>query len=241
MRSCRRWSILRWGLIGHQTPGVQAPRAGGPAMQAAALGPAGAGVGQFHAARGAVAQRRLGQGDVFAGARAGVGQALIHQPRQGGFVEMAALGLPGGRFVGHQAAIGQLLQDALVGAGHAARGVHVFDAHQPAAALRAHVQPAGQRCHQRPGMQRASGRWGKAADDHGLRQARCRGGGRRLKDSSQRARAARARSSPDTKACSTRLPRHQSPHRPTCSRASHTKGWPSGVSVCAWCHSWACA
>ena len=57
-----------------------------------------------------------------------------------------------------QAALGQLLQDALIGARHTAGRVHIFDAHQPVACVGAGVQPAGQRRHQRACMQKAGRR-----------------------------------------------------------------------------------
>jgi hypothetical protein len=60
-----------------------------------------------------------------------------------------------------QAALGQLLQDVLVGAGLAARWVDVFDAHQPGAAMGAGIQPAGQGGDQRARVQRAGGEGAK--------------------------------------------------------------------------------
>ena len=110
---------------------IQPPGAGGFAPQTVS---AGAGVDG-----GAVPGHGLGRFDLFARAAAGVGPALVHQGLQGGSVVLAALALPQHRAIGQQAAGCQLLQDGLVGPGHAARCVHVFDAHEPSACVGAGV------------------------------------------------------------------------------------------------------
>ncbi len=102
-------------------------------------------------------------GDVGAGAGAAIGLTLGDEVLQRLGIARAALALPHRRRIGQQAAGGQLLQDELVGAGHAARAVDVFDAHQPGAAMRAGVQPGGQGRHQRAGVQRAGVRGREAA------------------------------------------------------------------------------
>jgi hypothetical protein len=50
-------------------------------------------------------------------------------------VGAAALRLPQHRRVWYQAAGGELLEDVLVCARHTARGIYIFDAHQPLTAV----------------------------------------------------------------------------------------------------------
>ena len=147
---------------------MQAPCSGWPPAQSTVFWAASSGVGRFCAPRSGVAAGGLRQGNVLAGAGAGVGQARHGQLLQRGLVERPALRLPLRRLVRVQPAGGQLLQDQLVGAGHAARRVHVFHAHQPAPAQRPRVQPTGQRRHQRTRVQRPGGRGGKAANGHAM-------------------------------------------------------------------------
>jgi hypothetical protein len=129
------------GGIGH----LHAPGAALAALQTTLRGPAGAGVDQIPMAGLDAAQRGVGRGDVGPGAGAGVGLARCGQVVQRLLVQRATLALQHRRLVGQQATGGQLLQDQFGGAGHTARRVHVFDAHQPAAAVCAGVQPAGER------------------------------------------------------------------------------------------------
>ena len=142
---------------------MQPPGAGGLGARAAALRAAKAGIGQGLAAHGSVASGGVPAGDVFACAGAGVGQARAFQLRERAGVERAPAGLPCRFFIRQQLAGGQLAQDGLPCAGNAARRVHIFNAHQPAALVRARVQPAGQGRHQRACMQQAGGRGGEAA------------------------------------------------------------------------------
>ena len=97
---------------------MKAPGARCAAVQALA---AGAGVGAFHMA---LVRQALGQQSgryVAPGAGAGVGQLACQQLVQHLLVARVAAGLEPGRFVGQQAAGGQLGQDALGGAALAAR------------------------------------------------------------------------------------------------------------------------
>ena len=103
-------------------------------------------------------------GDLGAGAGAGIGVACGKQLIERALVGFTAPALVDHLAIGVQTAIGQLPQDGLVGAGLAPRCVHVFDAHQPLAAMGARIQPAGQRGHERAGVQRAGGRGREAAD-----------------------------------------------------------------------------
>lgn len=67
------------------------------------------------------------------------------------------------RIAGHPAG-GELLQDELVCARHAAWCVNVFDANQPLPTVGACIKPTGQRSNERARMQRARGRGGKSTD-----------------------------------------------------------------------------
>ena len=136
------------------------PGPGWLALQAVA---AGAGVDQLAMTRARMPSGRQRQRDVLPRAAAGVGAALSDELLQRSLVERAAGRLVQRRFVRPQAAGGQLRHDGGVGTGHATRHVHVFDAQQPASAVRPRVQPTGQRRHQRAGVQRTGGRGGEAA------------------------------------------------------------------------------
>ena len=63
-----------------------------------------------------------------------------------------------------QATGGELLQDGLVRARNAARGVYVFHAHQPLTLVGSGIEPTGQCRYQGARMQRASGGGGEAPD-----------------------------------------------------------------------------
>ena len=105
---------------------------------------AGAGVHQTGMATVTVAHRPARRFDVFARTGAGVGQALRGQVLQRLLVGVGTSRLKQRRLVGHQPDRSQLTQDQGGHGGHAARRVHVFNAHQPLAAVGACIQPAGQ-------------------------------------------------------------------------------------------------
>ena len=88
---------------------------------------------------------------------AGIDRAEGLQACEGRIIEIEALALPGDRFVGFKAKCRKRRQDVLARAGHAARAVDVFHAHDPAALAGTGVQPAAERRHQRTEMQ-VSGR-----------------------------------------------------------------------------------
>ena len=111
-----------------------------------------------------VTQCELGSFDLLAGTCAGVGQVLCDQRVQRLLVQRAALRLPHDGPIGVQTALGQLAQDGLVRPGNAARRVHIFNAHQPGAAVRTRIKPTGQGCHKRTSMQRPCGRRRKTTD-----------------------------------------------------------------------------
>ena len=114
-----------------------------------------------------VARRCDGLLDVAARAAAGVGPMRLgrvagaDQLGKGPLVSGPQLGLVDRRLVRYQSAGGQLQQNHLRGLGRAARGVHIFNAHQPApttfAVSRPCVQPTGERRHQRARVERAGG------------------------------------------------------------------------------------
>ena len=164
--------------------------------------------------------------NLFARTAAGVGPALGHQVVQGGLIGLMARGLPQHGFIGHQATSGQLRQQGLVGAGHAARRVHVFHAHQPSAAMGASIQPTGQCSHQRARMQQTRGGGGETTPVGGWGSAQ---------DPDRAVQSSMAKDSPKplTNASSTRWPSSQSPHKPNFSEASHRWFWPSGCKVLA--------
>ena len=109
--------------------------------------------------RQTVGQRQL---DVSTRAAARVGPAAGQQAVQSLLIQRAAAALPLGRRIGLQARGCQLAQDLVIGSGHTAWAIHVFDAHQPAPVVGAGVEPARQRCHQRTGVQRPGGLEGLA-------------------------------------------------------------------------------
>src|SRR5690606_17781299 len=88
------------------------------------------------------AQRRVG--DLAPGTAAAIYQAARGQRVEGALVGRAALRLPQHVAIPVQLQRAQLVHDDAGRAGHGARGVDVFDAQQPAPAMRAGVEPAGQ-------------------------------------------------------------------------------------------------
>ena len=152
---CRSRAACRPGRAGP-------PGAGRQAAQAAALGPAGTRVDGRVVALAGQARRRQDGLDVLARAGAGVGGCRSDQASERGRVQRIAPRLPDHGLVTEQAAARKLPQDHQVGAGHAAGRVHIFDAHDPGAAVGPSVEPARQRSDQRARMQRSGGRGRKA-------------------------------------------------------------------------------
>ena len=164
-------ATTRTGLrIGLQTVPLQAgsdmqtPGAGLATVQAAVFRAAGAGVDQFTVAAAVVPRSSQRLRDLAPGAAAAVGQAGRVQTLQRLRIQRAPIGLAQRRRVRMQAAVGELTQDRVLGAGDAARAVDILDAHQLAPAMCARVQPRGQRRDHRAGMQPAGRRRRKAAD-----------------------------------------------------------------------------
>ena len=88
---------------------------------------------------------------------------LRYQCIQGLLVQGAALRLHHHFAICHQAMLLQLPQDGGVRLRAAPCGIHIFDAHQPCAAMGACIEPTGQRRHERACVQRPGGRRRKAA------------------------------------------------------------------------------
>ena len=101
--------------------------------------------------------------DLAARTGTGVCQALRHQCIQGLLVQGAALRLNHHFAISHQAMLLQLPQNGGMRLRAAPCGIHIFNTHQPCAAMGAGIEPTGQRRHERACMQRPGGRRRKAA------------------------------------------------------------------------------
>ena len=102
--------------------------------------------------------------DAATGAGAVIALAMRLQPGQRLAIGVMTLRLPQDVAVPVQAVVLQLMQNARGGAGNFARRIDIFNAHQPAAVLRARAQIAAKGGNQRAEMEVAGRRRGETPD-----------------------------------------------------------------------------